>query len=123
MRALGGDVTFEARQIAQHGLATMFGGLSPIVRLVDDVVEVQLRSNLDFSRPTTGGLTLVQSLWTVNASTPISAAEPPMIIYAARGTATLWESQELPAPHCPGEAVRRVPGGPARKPRGPRLVN
>ena len=100
MRALlEGDVTFRGRQIAQHGLATMFAGLSPMVRLVDDVVEVQLRSDLDYCRPTTGGLTLVPSLWTVNASTPISAAEPPMIMYAARGTATLWEPQELPAPH------------------------
>lgn len=100
MRALlEGDVTFRGRQIAQHGLATMFAGLSSTVRLVGNVVEVQLRSNLSYERATTGGLTLVPSLWTVNASTPISAEEPPMIMYAARGVATLWEPQELPAPH------------------------
>lgn len=99
MRALlEGDVTFRGREIAQHGLATMFAGLSSTVRLADDVVEIRLRSDLSYARPTTGGLTLVPSLWTVNASTPISAQEPPMILYAARGGATLWEPQELPAP-------------------------
>jgi DNA-binding transcriptional ArsR family regulator len=99
MRALlEGDVTYRGRQIAQRGLAAMFADLSPTVRLVDNVVEVRLRSELDYARPTTGGLTLVPTLWTTNASTPISAAEPPMILYAARGLATLWEPQPLPAP-------------------------
>ena len=99
MRALlEGDVVFRGRQIAQHGLATMFSGLSSSVRLVGNVVEVHLRSKLDYTAPTTGGLTLVPSLWTVNASTPISADEPPMILYSARGVATLWEPQALSAP-------------------------
>jgi DNA-binding transcriptional ArsR family regulator len=99
MRALlEGDVTFRGRQIAQHGLAAMFSGLSSTVRLVDNVVEVRLRSRLDYARSTTGGLTLVPTLWTINASTPISADEPPMILYGARGVATLWEPQSLPAP-------------------------
>jgi biotin operon repressor len=99
MRALlEGDVVFRGRQIVQHGLAAMFSGLSSTVRLVDNVVEVRLRSKVDYARTTAGGLTLVPSLWTVNASTPISAEEPPMILYEARGVATLWEPQPLPAP-------------------------
>ncbi|MBG6068394.1 ArsR/SmtB family transcription factor [Micromonospora ureilytica] len=99
MRAiLEGDVTFRGRQIAQRGLATMLSGLSDTVRLVGNVVEVRLRSKLDYARPANGGLTLVPSLWTTNASTPISADEPPMILYSARGAATLWEPQALPAP-------------------------
>lgn len=99
MRALlEGDVTFRGRQIAQHGLAAMFADLSDNVKLVDNVVEVQLRSKVDYTRPTTGELTLVPTLWTVNASTPMSAGEPPMILYGARGVATLWEPQSLPAP-------------------------
>ncbi|WP_260428361.1 ArsR/SmtB family transcription factor [Micromonospora globispora] len=99
MRALlEGDVTFRGRQIAQHGLAAMFSELSNTVRLVGSAVEVQLRSDLDYTRTTTGGLTLVPTLWTTNASTPISAAEAPMILYSARGVATLWEPQSLPAP-------------------------
>jgi biotin operon repressor len=107
MRALlEGDVTFRGRQIAQHGLAAMFAGLSGSVKLVDNVVEVQLRSKVDYTRPTTGELTLVPTLWTVNASTPISADEPPMILYGARGVATLWEPQALPAP----DALTRLLG-------------
>ncbi|MFI5913312.1 transcriptional regulator [Dactylosporangium sp. NPDC051541] len=99
MRALlEGDVTFRGRQIAQHGLAAMFAGLAGTVRLVDNVVEVQLRSKLDWTSPTTGGLTLVPTLWATIASAPISPDEPPMILYAARGVATLWEPQPLPAP-------------------------
>ncbi|MEV0718512.1 winged helix-turn-helix domain-containing protein [Asanoa sp. NPDC050611] len=99
MRALlEGDVTFRGRHIAQHGLATMFAELSSTVRLVGNAVEVKLRSNLDYTTTTTGGLTLVPTLWTTNASTPISPAEPPMILYSARGVATLWEPQPLPAP-------------------------
>jgi biotin operon repressor len=99
MRALlEGDLTYRGRQIARHGLAEMFAGLSPTVRLVDNVVDVQLRSKLDYHRATDGDLTLVPSLWTVNASTPISPDEPPLILYPARGIATLWEPQALPAP-------------------------
>lgn len=99
MRALlEGDVTYRGRQIARHGLAAMFAGLSPTVRLVDNVVDVKLRSKLDYLRATDGDLTLVPSLWTNNASTPISPDEPPLILYPARGVATLWEPQALPAP-------------------------
>jgi biotin operon repressor len=99
MRALlEGDLTYRGRQIARRGLAAMFAGLSPTVRLVDNVVEVQLRSKLDYQCATDGDLTLVPSLWTVNASTPISPDEPPLILYPARGIATLWEPQALPAP-------------------------
>jgi DNA-binding transcriptional ArsR family regulator len=99
MRALlEGDVTYRGRQIAQGGMAAMFAGLSPTVRLIDNVVDVRLRSKLDYRRPTTGGLTLVPTMWTGNASTPISADEPPMILYPARGVATLWEAEALPAP-------------------------
>ncbi|MBM0232315.1 winged helix-turn-helix transcriptional regulator [Micromonospora sp. STR1_7] len=99
MRALlEGDVTFRGRQIAQHGLAAMFAGLASTVRLVDNVVEVQLHSKLNYTTPTTGGLTLVPTLWATTASTPISPDEPPMILYKARGVATLWEPQPLPSP-------------------------
>ena len=86
------------REMAHGGLAAMFAGLARQVSLVGEVVEVQLRSNVTYTRATTGGLTLVPTLWTANASTPISPEEPPMILYAARGIGTLWEPQPLPSP-------------------------
>jgi DNA-binding transcriptional ArsR family regulator len=99
MRALlEGDVTYRGRQIAQRGLAEMFAGLSPGVALRDNVVEVRLRSKVDYDSQTSGGLTLVPTMWTGQASAPISPEQPAMIMYPARGTGTLWESESMPAP-------------------------
>jgi hypothetical protein len=99
MRALlEGDVTYRGREIAQRGLATMFAGLAGRVSLAGDVVEVRLHSNVHYTRPATGGLTLVPSMWTSSASAPISPDEPPMIIYLARGSGTLWAPTPLVAP-------------------------
>jgi DNA-binding transcriptional ArsR family regulator len=99
MRALlEGDVTYRGRQIAQHGLAVMFAGLSERVSMTGDVVEVRVRSDVTYTRVTDGGLTLVPSNWTSAVSTPVSPDEPPMIIYLARGGGTLWETEPLPAP-------------------------
>lgn len=99
MRALlEGDVTFRGREIAQLGLARMFAGLAGRVRLTGDTVEVFVRSEVEYTRPATGGLTLVPSMWTSSASAPILPEELPMIIYRARGLGTLWQTQPLPAP-------------------------
>jgi DNA-binding transcriptional ArsR family regulator len=99
MRALlEGDVTYRGRQIAQHGLAAMFAGLSERVSMAGDVVEVRVRSNVTYTRVARGGLTLVPSNWTSAVSAPVSPDEPPMIIYLARGGGTLWEPEPLPAP-------------------------
>jgi hypothetical protein len=95
---LEADVTYRGREVAQRGLAAMFAGLARRVSMVDDEVEVRVRSNVHYSREATGGLTLVPSVWPSSASAPISPAEPPMIIYAARGIGTLWEPQPLAAP-------------------------
>jgi DNA-binding transcriptional ArsR family regulator len=98
MRALlEGDVTHRGREIAQHGLATMFAGLSDRVSMTADVVEVRLRSDVHYERPTDGGLTLVPSMWTLSVSAPVSPDEPPVIIYLARGSGTLWQPEPLPA--------------------------
>ena len=95
---LEADITYRGRILAQHGLAEMFAGLAPTVDLADNVLTVRLRSPVDYTRPTNGGLTLVPTAWTVHASTPISADEPPLILYGARGVGTLWEAQAPPAP-------------------------
>jgi DNA-binding transcriptional ArsR family regulator len=99
MRALlEGDVTYRGRQIARSGLAGMFAELSPTVRLNGNVVEVHLRTDVSYSRPTVGGLTLVPTMWTTYASAPISPLEPASIMYQARGMGTLWEPQPVTAP-------------------------
>ncbi|MBG0568194.1 ArsR/SmtB family transcription factor [Actinoplanes aureus] len=99
MRALlEADVTYRGRQSAQHGLAAMFAGLSERVSMTGGVVEVRVRTDVHYTRSATGGVTLVPSMWTQGASTPISPEEPPMIMYRARGSGTLWETEPLPAP-------------------------
>jgi DNA-binding transcriptional ArsR family regulator len=99
MRALlEGDVTYRGRQIARSGLSAMFAGLSPSVRLNGRVVEVHLRTDVSYARPTVGGLTLVPTMWTAHASAPISPLEPASIMYQARGIGTLWEPEPQSAP-------------------------
>jgi DNA-binding transcriptional ArsR family regulator len=110
MRAvLEADIVFRGRTIARAGLATMFADLSPRIRLVDDVVRVEMTSKVGFRRTTAGeGLTLAPTLFTRNATAPISADEPPLILYGARGAGTLWESDRPTAPH----ALASLLGGP-----------
>ena len=100
MRAvLEADIVFRGRTIAREGLAAMFADLSPRIRLVDDVVRVDLISSVGFRRSTAGeGLTLTPSLFTRNATVPISATERPLIMYGARGAGTLWEAARPTAP-------------------------
>jgi DNA-binding transcriptional ArsR family regulator len=91
---LEADIVFRGRTIAREGLAAMFADLSPRIRLVDDVVRVEMTSKVGFRRSTAGeGLTLAPSLFTRNATAPISAEEAPLIMYGARGVGTLWETE------------------------------
>ena len=100
MRAvLEADVLHRGRESAQRGLASMFAGLAETVSFADGVVSVRLATPVHYARSTSGvGLTLVPTLFTRNASTPISPEEPPLIMYGARGRGTLWEAERAPAP-------------------------
>ena len=66
--------------------------------MTGDTVEVRLHSDVHYTRPTPGGLTLVPTLWTPAVAAPISPDEPPIVIYLARGSGTLWQPEPLPAP-------------------------
>ncbi|GAA1571515.1 MULTISPECIES: ArsR/SmtB family transcription factor [Kribbella] len=95
---LEADVVHRGRVMAQAGLAAMFADLDPHVRLDGAVVSVRLRANLAYRTSTAGrGLTLAPSLFSRRATAPISAAEPPQIMYPARGLATLWETETSPS--------------------------
>jgi DNA-binding transcriptional ArsR family regulator len=98
MRAvLQADIVHRGHVIGREGLAAMFGGLSPRVTLTGNVVRIRLASNTTFRRTTADvGLTLVPTLFSRNASTPISPDEPPMVMYGARGIGALWQA-ETPA--------------------------
>ena len=117
MRAvLEADIVFRGRVIAREGLAAMFADLSPRIRLVDDVLRVEMSSKVGFRRSTAGeGLTLTPTLFTRNATAPISPDEAPCILYGARGAGTLWESDRPGRAARPGRPDRRRPGPAARR--------
>ncbi len=96
---LEADVVYRGRVTAQAGLAAMFAGIDPHVRLDDTVLRVRLRSDLSYRTSTAGrGLTLTPSLFSRRGSVPISPEEPPHILYPARGLGTLWETKTTTPP-------------------------
>jgi hypothetical protein len=59
-----------------------------------NVVQVGLASNADHRRTTdSAGLTLVPTLFSLHATAPISADEPPVVMYGARGAGALWATE------------------------------
>jgi len=96
---LEADVVHRGRVTAQAGLAAMFAGIDPQVRLDGTVLRVRLRSDLSYRTSTAGrGLTLTPSLFSRRAAVPISPEEPPHIMYPARGLGTLWETETTTPP-------------------------
>ncbi|HEY0950319.1 ArsR/SmtB family transcription factor [Nocardioides sp.] len=100
MRAvLEADIVHRGRTIAREGLAAMFADLSPRIRLVDDVVVIEMTTKVGYRRTTAGeGLTLAPTFFTRNVTAPISPDEPPLIMYAARGAGSLWETDRPVTP-------------------------
>lgn len=95
MRAvLDGDVLYRARQTAHRGAQGLFGDLDPRVRFQEQrlMLDLPWDGTIDLSGR---GLLLVPSvfIWPVLAVIE-QAPWQPAIIYAARGSALLWE----PAP-------------------------
>ena len=106
---LEADVVYRGRVTAQSGLAAMFADIDPQVRLEESVVTVRLRSDLSYRCSTAGrGLTLVPSLFSRRASVPISADEPPHIMYPARGLGTLWQTETTTPPNALVGLIGRV---------------
>lgn len=106
MRAvLQADVVHRGTVVSAGGVGAMFDTLAERVSFDDGVVSVRLTSHdRSLRRATTGvGLTLVPTLFTRAASCPISPGEPPMIMYGARGTGTLWQADR--------QALREVADG------------
>ncbi|MGY1885930.1 MULTISPECIES: DUF5937 family protein [unclassified Blastococcus] len=113
MRAvLEADVVHRGRELAQRGMAHTFAHLGETVSFADGVVSVRLKAAISYTRSTSGeGLTLVPTLFGRTASAPISPEEPPLVMYAARGVGTLWESRRLTSPAALAGLVGAVRAG------------
>jgi DNA-binding transcriptional ArsR family regulator len=97
---LEADIVYRSRQFALGGARALFADLDWRVRWDDSGVLYidQLRDAqyvIDVDRR---GLPLVPSVFCRGAVTYISADEPPLVTYPARGRATVWQAAPVSAP-------------------------
>ncbi|MGW4213776.1 DUF5937 family protein [Lentzea sp. NPDC004789] len=100
MRAvLEADIAHRGRETAQRGLAAMFSGISERITFASPVVRVRI-AGVPPRRIETGGqgLTLVPSVFARRTAVPVDTDAPPSLIYAARGTGTVWETGRTAGP-------------------------
>lgn len=100
MRAvLEADIAHRGREMAQRGLAGMLSGISERITFASPVVRVRI-AGVESRRVEAGGqgLTLVPSVFTRRTAVPVDPAAPPLLIYAARGVGTLWETGRARGP-------------------------
>jgi DNA-binding transcriptional ArsR family regulator len=89
---LQADIIYRSRQLALGGARALFADLDSRVRWADGVLYVDLLPDRHHVIEIDGrGLPLVPSLFCRGAISYISADEPPLITYPARGRATVWE--------------------------------
>lgn len=110
MRAvLESDMLHRARVLARDGAAAMLTELDPRVRWEDGDLLLYSGESLDFEASVAGrGFWLVPALFVPQTISPVDPAEPPIVMYRARGIGTLWES----APARPPEALAELIGLP-----------
>jgi DNA-binding transcriptional ArsR family regulator len=90
---LEADIVYRSRQLALGGARALFADLDARVRWADGALYVDNTHHHNVVIDIDGrGLPLVPSLFCRGAITYISAEEPPVIVYPARGRATVWES-------------------------------
>lgn len=100
MRAvLEADIAHRGREMAQRGLAEMLSGISARITFASPVVRVRI-AGAEPRRVEAGGqgLTLVPSVFTRRTAVPVDPGAPPLLIYAARGAGTVWETGRARGP-------------------------
>ncbi|MFI6094321.1 DUF5937 family protein [Lentzea sp. NPDC051213] len=100
MRAvLEADIAHRGREMAQRGMAAMFAGISERVTFDSPVVRVRIAGVDPWRVESRGqGLTLMPSVFVRRTAVPVDPAAPPLLIYAARGAGTLWETGRTRGP-------------------------
>ncbi|SFQ96325.1 Helix-turn-helix domain-containing protein [Lentzea waywayandensis] len=90
---LEADIGHRGREMAQHGLAAMFAGISDRITFTSPVVQVRI-VGAEPRRVEAGGqgLTLIPSVFARRTAVPVDPGAPPLLIYAARGAGTVWET-------------------------------
>ncbi|MGW6936701.1 DUF5937 family protein [Lentzea sp. NPDC054927] len=90
---LEADIAHRGRDMAQRGLAAMFSGISDRITFTGQVVQVRIKGAPAWRVEAAGqGLTLMPSVFARHTAVPVDPGAPPLLIYAARGAGTVWET-------------------------------
>ncbi|MFD9702914.1 DUF5937 family protein [Lentzea sp. NPDC059081] len=100
MRAvLEADIAHRGRETARGGLGAMLSGISGRITFAGPVVRVRIAGAEPRRTEAAGhGLTLVPSVFARRTAVPVDRGAPPLLIYAARGAGTVWETGRVPGP-------------------------
>uniref|UniRef100_A0AAU2JK48 Helix-turn-helix domain-containing protein n=1 Tax=Streptomyces sp. NBC_00049 TaxID=2903617 RepID=A0AAU2JK48_9ACTN len=105
---LEADMTYRARQLAVGGARRLFAGMHPNLRWHDGVLYIDRMIGRHHVEAQGRGLLLVPSVFAHKPAPPVSAEEPPLLMYPSRGVATLW----TPAPEPDAPALVALLGAP-----------
>lgn len=87
---LEADMTYRARQLAVGGARLLFADMHPNLRWRDGVLRIDKMISRYDAAASGRGLLLVPSAFAHKPAPPVSADEPPLLVYPSRGVATLW---------------------------------
>jgi DNA-binding transcriptional ArsR family regulator len=93
---LEADIVHRSRQLARGGARELFGDLDALVRWDDGMLYLDRLPGEHHIEIDGRGLRLSPSLFCRGAVTYIDTSEPPLIVYPARGRATVWETAAAP---------------------------
>ncbi|NSC20021.1 winged helix-turn-helix transcriptional regulator [Streptomyces albus subsp. chlorinus] len=105
---LEADMTYRARQLALGGARLLFADMHPDLRWKDGVLHIDKMISHFRTTAAGRGLLLVPSVFAHKPAPPVSAEEPPSLVYPSRGVATLW----APAPTADAAALASLVGAP-----------
>jgi hypothetical protein len=105
---LESDTTYRARRLATGGARLLFADMHPNLRWRDGVLYVDEMISDHTVAAAGRGLLLTPSIFAIKPAPPLSADEPPSLLYPSRGIGTLWS----PAPPAPRSALASLIGAP-----------
>ncbi|MFI7612105.1 helix-turn-helix domain-containing protein [Nonomuraea terrae] len=105
---LEADMTYRARQLALGGARLLFADMHPNLRWHEGVLHIDKMIGRHHVVVSGRGLLLIPSVFAHKPAPPVSAGEPPSLVYPSRGVATLWEA----APSAGPSALTALLGAP-----------
>ncbi|GAA2816569.1 ArsR/SmtB family transcription factor [Nonomuraea rubra] len=95
-RVLEADMTYRARRLALGGARLLFADMHPNLRWQDGVLYISKMIGHHHVAAAGQGLLLMPSVFAHKPAPPVSAEEPPSLVYPSRAVATLWTPPPAP---------------------------